>query len=147
MRLERMSDGEIDEAAFFGFVDGVKGDARASAHAIEEQLAIPCFAYGACRDRTHVADVVAVDDLTEPFNRRKCCIRGLRADDSAGKRVASEEDAARRFLDDREWAVLAAISAMTSRMALAPMSSTATKLGTVELSRSAIPATESPRAS
>ena len=100
MPLERMPDGEIDEAAFLGFVDGVKRDARASAHAIEKQLSIPCFAYGAGRDRTHVLDVVLLEDLTEPVNRRERGIRGLRADDAAGKRVAPEENAARGFLDD-----------------------------------------------
>ena len=100
MLLERMPDGEIDEAAFFGFVDSLKGDTRASAHAIEKQLSIPCFAYGACRDRTYVPDAVLLEELTESFNRRERCIRGLRADDSARKRVTPEDDAARGFLDD-----------------------------------------------
>ena len=68
-----------DQAALFGLVDDLEGDAGAPANAIEKGVAVAGLAHGAGRDGAHLLHAVAVDDLAEPFERRERGIDGLRS--------------------------------------------------------------------
>ena len=100
MPAQRIADGEEDEPALFGFVDDLERDAGAPLDAVEEHVAVARLAHRAGRDGAHVADAVAVHDVAEALERVERGVDGLRADRAAGKRVAAEQDAARRLLDD-----------------------------------------------
>ena len=100
MPAKRLPDGEVHQATLFGLVDRVEDDARASAYAVEEHLAVARFAHGARRDRAHARDAVRLHDAPEAVERDEGRVGRARADDAVREGVAAEQHAARRFFHD-----------------------------------------------
>jgi hypothetical protein len=115
-------------AGFLRFVDDVKGDTGPAANAIEEQLAVACFADRAGCHRPDSLHLVGVDDVAEAFESRKRGVGGfcrITPPENVSRPKSTPREACSTTRTDRP----AATSAMTSRTALAPMSSTATASG------------------
>ena len=98
---------------------------------IEEHVAVARLADGAGGHRAHALDAVAVDDAAELLERRERGVDGLasgsRRDENVSRPSSTPRDASSMVRIDR----FGAISATTRRIALAPMSSTATSSGVV----------------
>ena len=100
MSAKGVSDRQVHEPALLGFVDRLEGEAGVSGDPIQKQVAVAGLAHSTGGDRPDLAHLIAVEDFAEPLERGEGRIDGLRLDDALRKRVAPEEHAAGRFLDD-----------------------------------------------
>jgi hypothetical protein len=100
--LEGLPHRQEYQTALLGLVDDLERNPGASLDPIEKGIDVAGLANRAGRHRSHAAGTVTVDDVPEVIERRQRGVDGLRLDGPGRKGVASQQDAARRLLDDAD---------------------------------------------